>query len=222
MFDNLRAAFREAVDNFNRELNRDQVPDAVDRLLQGMKKEAAEARLQLRELEDGLTQAREQARREAAEEETCRRRKEMAQEIGDEETVRVATRYCERHRARREVLEEKALALEKEIGIRREEMEEMLESIKEAQARRDVLAADAGRTQARESLGAADPLFQELDRMADKMEDSSRRQDATSEILRDLRRPDLGIDLDAPSRPDEAEVDARLAELKRRMGRDSS
>ena len=33
MFENLRNAFREAVENFNKELSRDQVPETVDKLL---------------------------------------------------------------------------------------------------------------------------------------------------------------------------------------------
>ena len=37
MFDDLRTAFREALDNFKKELKRDQVPETVDRLLVGMR-----------------------------------------------------------------------------------------------------------------------------------------------------------------------------------------
>ena len=36
MFDNLRSAFREAYENFNKELNREHVPETVNRLIGGM------------------------------------------------------------------------------------------------------------------------------------------------------------------------------------------
>lgn len=42
MFDELRAAFKEAIDNFNTELGRDQISESVDKLLIGMKGEIAE------------------------------------------------------------------------------------------------------------------------------------------------------------------------------------
>ena len=46
MFENLRNAFREAVENFNKELNRDEVPDVVDGLLRQMHEEVTDAKLQ--------------------------------------------------------------------------------------------------------------------------------------------------------------------------------
>ena len=54
MFDDLRRAFREAVDNFKEELNRDEIPETVDKLLLGMRNEVADAKVQIRELEDLL------------------------------------------------------------------------------------------------------------------------------------------------------------------------
>ena len=56
MFENLRTAFREAVDNFKDEMGRDQVPETVDRLLKGMVDEATDAKTRLRDLEKGIEQ----------------------------------------------------------------------------------------------------------------------------------------------------------------------
>ena len=36
MFDDLRSAFREAYENFNKELNREHVPETVNRLIGGL------------------------------------------------------------------------------------------------------------------------------------------------------------------------------------------
>lgn len=222
MFENLRAAFREAVDNFKDELNRDQVPEAVDRLLKGMRDEVTEAKTRLHDLETGIRRALAEAEREKKEEATCVRREQMARKIGDEETARVAAEFREKHAKRREVLEGKAVALQRELDVRKAEIEEMIEQIKEAQKRRDALAAEAGRSTARDSIRGARDLFDELDRMAEKMGDEEGKRQAEEDLLRDLDETvdsDYGIDLDAPSRTP-VDVDARLAELKRRMGRE--
>ena len=221
MFENLRRAFREAVDNFNRELNRDAVPEAVDDLLRAMRDEVTEAKTRLRDLEDGIERARGEARREAREIATCERREEMARKIGDEETAAIAAEYREKHARRRDVLEKKAAALEEELRVRKAEIEEMLDKIRDARKQRDALTATAGRASARESIGGASELFEELDRMAEKISDEDERQKAADEILRDLDREasDLHLDMDAAPEPD-VDYDARLEELKRRMGDD--
>ena len=54
MFDDLREAFREALDNFNKELRRDQVPGTVDELLAGMTRELADEMALIRGLEADL------------------------------------------------------------------------------------------------------------------------------------------------------------------------
>lgn len=220
MFDNLRNAFREAIDNFQKELNREQVPENVDKLLKGMVDETADAKVRLKELETDLARAEAEAAAEKKQAETALRRGQMAESIGDAETVEVARKFAEKHARRQIVLEQKAEALKKEIGIRTAEIEEMMASIKKARAQRDSLAATAGRTGARESLGAADDLFAELDRMAEKIGDDEAQADA-ARAFDDL---DLGgddelhVDFDRPTpRASEADVDARLEELKRRM-----
>ncbi len=218
MFENLRNAFRDAVENFNKELARDQVPETVDKLLKGMQGEVADAKVRLRELEDQITRTDAEVKREKTEVATARRRGKMAQGIGDTETVEIATQYAARHEERQHVLEQKAVALRQEVDLRREEVEEMLAKVKEAQVKRDSLAATAGRSGARESLGAADELFSELDRMAEKIGGEEARARA-AESMDDI---DLGGDYDfePPPRAPEPSVDERLAELKRRMGQE--
>ncbi|MBW3534560.1 MAG: hypothetical protein KY453_04995 [Gemmatimonadetes bacterium] len=224
MFEDLRDAFREAVDNFKRELNRDQVPEAVDRLLAGMRDEAADARARVKRLEDDLAETRSRAGREKEEESTCRRREALAKRIGDEDTARLAGEYAAKHGRRREVLEGKVEALERELELGRAEFDEMLARLKEARERRASLSASAGRTGAREALGGADDLFSELDRMAERIADEDRRQEAAGSLDLDGAEgssdgEDLRVRRDESPRPP-LDVDARLEELKRRMGRD--
>ncbi len=218
MFENLRSAFREAVENFNKELARDQVPETVDRLLKGMRDEVADAKVQIRELEDQVSRTDAEVEREKTEVATARRRGKMAQDIGDTETAEIATQYATRHEERRRVLEQKAAALRQELELRRGEVEEMIGKVKEAQTKRDSLAATTGRSGARETLHAADDLFAELDRMAEKIGAEDARARA-AEAMDDI---DLegGEDYDTPPRAPEPDLDERLAELKRRMGKE--
>ena len=97
----------------------------------------------------------------------------------------------------------------------------MLDKVREAQVRRDSLAASAGRTGARDSIGSADDLFSELDRMAEKIE-GERSEAEAAEILDSLdieERSEYHVEYDADEAPpkQELDVDAALAELKRRM-----
>ena len=118
MFENLRNAFREALDNFNKELDRDQVPGAVDRLLAGMRDELADAKVRIKELEDQIARADAEATREKKEAETARRRGTLAAGINDEETVKLAEQYAARHEERQRILEQKGAALRQELVIR--------------------------------------------------------------------------------------------------------
>src|SRR5881396_3540413 len=106
MFEDLRDAFREALENFKHELNRDDVPPTVDRLLLAMQTELTQARELVSALEKQIADARGQA-----EEATCRRRAQMASKVGDEETARIALEYAVRYERRRVVMEKKIVAL---------------------------------------------------------------------------------------------------------------
>jgi len=218
MFENLRNAFREAVDNFNKELNRDQVPDVVDGLLRQMHEEATDAKAQLYTLEEQIKKAIQLSEMEEKEAKTCRRREEMARRIGDEETASVAAEYAEKHDKRREIQARKALALREELELKRGEVEDMMVKLKEAKAKRESLSATSGRAGARNSLGAAADLFSELDRMAEKIEDADHQREAEEDLLSEFGHLDSSPPPRGPSPEEEAE--ARLRELKRRMGKE--
>jgi len=223
MFDNLRRAFHEAVDNFKEELGRDEVPEAVDRLLHGMREETADAQADVRRLEAEIETTLKAVEKQSKMAGTCRRRERMAREISDEETANVAGEYAAKHENLCEVLKQKADALEEELKVRKGTVQDMLAAIKQTSQNRDTLAASAGRNQARSSLNAADELFDQLDRMESAIE----RDDEQREAEREIGDLDFGTSPDSDSGPDdfrfsdpEAEAQARLEELKRRMGED--
>lgn len=219
MFDDLRAAFREALDNFNKELSRDQVPETVDKLLAGMKREIVDEKAQVAGLEDQLEKTRAQIQRLVDETATARRREEMARRIDDQETVTLAVQYAVKADGHRAVLEKKVTALQEELEFRQRTVDEMYAQFDLAQEKRDALTATTGRSGARESLSAADDLFSELDRMADKIEGNKSRGDAAEAFdALDLDEPsEYHVSMEDEPPREELDVDAALEELKRRM-----
>jgi phage shock protein A len=225
MFESLRQAFREAVENFHTELNRDSLPEATDRLLGAMSREVVDARLRLDELRDEIARVRGEAKREEEAARTCVRREELAASIGDTETEEVARQFALRHLRRKEVLDEKAKVLEREVEDRGAELEEMMAQLKEARVRREAMSASSGRTEARESLREADDLFAQLDRMEERISELESEAGA-AEAMTDLDLdggpgPSSRGSAPPPAGPSsEQELEARLAELKRRMSRE--
>lgn len=216
MFDNLRQAFKEAVDNFKEELGRDEVPDVVDGLLRQMQEEVTDAQAQTHTLEAQIKKALQLAEMEGKEVATCRRRESMAQKIGDEETAGVAADFAEKHEKRKSIQEHKALALREELEMKRGEVQEMMAQFKEARAKREALAATSGRATARDSMSETDDLFAQMDRMAEKIEGGDRQRMAEEELLSEFGSTDSASPSWGPS-PEEVAED-RLRELKRRMG----
>ena len=218
MFENLRNAFRDAVDNFNKELNRDEIPEVVDGLLRQMHEEVTDTKAQLYTLEAQIKKAIQLSEMEEKEAVTCRRREDMARRIGDEDTATVAAEYAEKHEKRREIQARKALALKEEMELKRGEVEDMLAKLKEAKAKRESLSATTGRAEARNTLGEAEDLFGEMDRMAEKIEGVDRQREAEEDLLAEFGEMDSPPPYRGPSPEEEAE--ARLRELKRLMGKE--
>ena len=223
MFDDLREAFKEALDNFNKELSRDQVSETADKLLIGMKNEIADEKAQVAGLEDQLKKTLEQIDRLEKDIETARRREEMAREIDDQETVKLAAEWSTKAEGQRAILIKKAAALKEEFDFRSKTVEEMYDRFHEAKSKREALTSTTGRSGARESITAADDLFDQLDRMAEKIEGTdaaAQAAQAFDELDFEEEGSEFRVDLDEPPPARELDVDAALEELKRRMGED--
>lgn len=211
MFEKLRDAFREAVNNFQEEMSRDDVPETVDRLLRGMREEAAATQAHVKRLEQEIEVTRKIAEREGRDAQTCRRREELARKIGDEETARVAAEFAVKHENKRDVIRHKVEVLQEELVLRKSEVTEMVAKIKEAQKDRDAIAATASRSGARNTIRGAGDLFDELDRMADKIEGNEASERAGEDVWEAM---------EDEAEEQEVDYDARLEELKRRMGQE--
>ena len=222
MFEDLRDAFKEALDNFNREVSRDNVSGTADQMFAGMKDELASEKAQVSGLEDQSTKTIEHIERLSDEVATAHRREEMAREIDDNETVKLAAEFATKAEGYITVLQKKRTALEEEMVFRARTVEEMYAQFNAAREKRDSLTATAGRTDARESLSAANDLFAQFDRMEEAIEGTKAEAEAAQEFDElDLDQPsEFRIDIDDAPVPRKLEVDAALEELKRRMGED--
>lgn len=217
MFDDLRAAFREALDNFNKELNRDQVSDAADKLLVGMRNEIVDEKAAVAGLEEQIEKTEAHIEKLGKDAATARRREAMAREIDDQETVKLASEYALKAEGHRDVLQKKIEALREELAFRRTTLEGMHTQFEQAQEKREALKATTGRSGARETISAANDLFSELDRMADKIEGRRAEAEAAEAFSELDLEEDSEYRIDLDEEPEVLDVDAALEELKRRM-----
>lgn len=213
MLDDLKKLFSQAWASFLDEVGRREPEDQVAGLLGAMRREMVEVRAQLPLLEQSYNAAVAELERERARLDETTRRRGQAERIGDAETVRVATEFEEKHRRRIAVLEDKVRAARAEWELRRDEAQEMMTRYKEADANRFVLLSELRRQGARARIdgtrpGGGSPL-DDFARAEEKIEHETAYADALD---------DLAGGPPPPRRPAPADVDDRLAELKRRMG----
>jgi chromosome segregation ATPase len=160
-----------------------------------MREALIEARAGLGQMRDALERTEREVallRKELA---TAERRRALAAEIDDKETVQVADRYLAKHRERAAVLEKKVAAQREEIALAERDAAEMTAQLEEVTKRRAGLEAERSSDAAWAGLGRAGMDRPELDP----------EQEA------------LKARMDRAAR--EAEADAKLDELKKRMGK---
>jgi hypothetical protein len=127
MFEDWKQAWREAVANFRHELNAEEVGTFGHQ--DALRRELATARGALLRLEAEIATTRRGAGAERDSEQVCRRREAMAQEIGDQETTRIAAEYAVRHAERATILERKVEVLEAERGLLQRDLEAMEQAV---------------------------------------------------------------------------------------------
>lgn len=154
-----------------------------------MRETLVQARVGLGELREGVSESRRKLDAKRKELETVRRRKGQAQQIADEETVRVAERYEAVLAERVAVLERKVEAQDAELLLAEGEVAAMTAELRGA----------IGSVPPPPKAGSPDPL-------ADPV------REALDQELNNLERT-----RSRASR--EADADARLAEMKRKMGK---
>ena len=206
LFGRARDAFRDAKAPRDPE-------DGVAELLGAMRRELHAARTALRDLEPSIDRARANLERERTEQATCERRRVQAERIGDAETARLAAEWGAKHAERAAVAEGKVRALQGERDLLRSEADAMARAYRDADRNRWQLVA---RLRERGSIDAAD-AFSELHRTDAPLEDRAARGAAMDEVDEMLGHSDRAGDAAARAER-ERRADAKLDELKRRMG----
>lgn len=150
-----------------------------------------EALVEMRAAVAGLRQALVASDRELAAERQAladaERRGAMAGEIGDAETVEVAGRFAERHRARVDLLARKLAVQQEELALAEREMSELAAQLQQAPAD---ASSDSVRQAWRdlEAAGAATPTSADGDALLTAELDRARRAAAVEEQLAYLKK----------------------------------
>lgn len=179
MFEDWKQAWREAVENFKRELADDD--ESTDRT-RSMYRQVVNARSARDKLDLEIRRARKEAEEERNQEAICKRREQMARQINDEETTRLAVEFAVRHAERAAILERKVEVLEAERGLLIRDLEQMESHLaeqpdaprmSEAQTVQDVLA-DRERERQDRDFGKLERELRERDVEA-RLEEIKRR-----------------------------------------------
>jgi hypothetical protein len=186
MFDSFRRSFDDL-------LTRATKPEDRRVVAARMKDTLVQARVGLSDMRDGLDKARQRLAGEERELDTVRRRKQLAEGIGDHETVEIAAKYEQMHVERVGVLRQKVSAQEAELALAERDVSQMAAELKAVLAGTDPRAA-ASAIDTSAAAGEEDPASAAGDEI-----DSLGRARARAER--------------------EADAARRLDELKRRMGK---
>jgi hypothetical protein len=193
MFEQLRDALRG--------LGRDAGPTDRRAAMAGMKDALVLARMALHDLREGVTVTERRLAAEQAELDTVTRRRGLAAQINDAETVAIADRCVAQHAERVRVLEQKRAAQRDELALAEREYEAMSRELKRAMAGLPLGAAG--------SAGS-----HEAAAMREGEEALGERQAATDEAALDA----MARARDREAR--EADAAERLAALKRQLGKE--
>lgn len=187
-----------------------------------MKDALVHARVALDDLRGGVRETQRRLAAERRELETITRRKGLAQKVNDAETVTIAERFERQHAEKVTVLEAKLQAQEAELALAEREVEAMGAELRRAMSGAMGAPGASGAMGAPAAggageAGAEDPLA--------GMPGAPGAGDVGSadDPLRD-ESADLASEINAAARAGrrarlEQEAEARLAELKRRMGK---
>lgn len=195
MFESLRKSLDDL-------LSRSTPPEERRQIVSRMRDTIVQAKVGLQDLRDGLEKSRHRLEAERRELHTVQRRKRLAEQINDIETVRLATQYEQLHSERVQVLTRKLEAQESELALAERDVAQMMTELRNA-ASGIAPAGDRGGSAAGVNA-AMDEIESELGGGAQ----SSGLRDEIEGLTRDRARADR-----------EADAARRLEELKRRMGK---
>lgn len=139
-----------AFDNFRKSLedmmNRHTPPTDRREAASQMRDTLIQARMGLSEMRDGLQKARQRLELEERELETVKRRRQMALDINDAETVAIADKFMATHGERVELLRRKVAIQEDEVRMAEADVDAMTRDLKAAMSGTGDFAPHVGAT----------------------------------------------------------------------------
>ena len=194
VFENLRKSLDDL-------LSRATPPEERRQIVSRMRDTLVQAKVGLQDLRDGLEESRQRLRAEQRELETVLRRKRLAEQINDAETVKLATQYEQLHAEKVAVLTRKLEAQESELALAERDVAQMMTELRNA-------ASGIGPGTDRSAAAAMNAAMDEVE----------------SELGGETKDGGLRDEIDGLSRARgradrEADAARRLEELKRRMGK---
>jgi phage shock protein A len=190
-------SLRKSLDDL---LSRSTPPEERRQIVSRMRDTLVQAKMGLQDLRDALVQSRRRLESERRELDTIQRRRKLAEQINDAETVRVAVQYEQMHLERVQVLTRKVEAQESELALAERDVAQMMNELRAA-ASGVPLAGE--RSNAAAMNAAMDEIESEL---------GGTRGESVRDEIDNLGR--------ARTRADhEADAARKLEELKRRMGK---
>ena len=192
MFESLRKSLDDL-------LSRSTPPEERRQIVSRMRETLVQARVGLQDLRDGLAQSKRRLEQERRELDTVQRRKRLAEQINDAETVRLAGQYEQMHAERVAVLERKLEVQESELALAERDVAQMMTELRQAASG---IPSPGERSNAAMSA-AMDDIESEL---------GSGKNESLRDEIDGLSRTRTRAD-------HEADAARRLEELKRRMGK---
>jgi hypothetical protein len=190
MFKRLREALERALEAAT-------PPPDLGQIASQMRDAVVEQKAGVRLMREELAKAEEQLAAEQGQLVIAQRRRDLASGINDAETVGVAEKFIARHQERTAMLEKKVVAQREELALAERDLAEMMTQLQEASRRNPALGDKGSSTEAAwNSLGEAGMDRPELDLEHELLK--TRAQRAARE----------------------AEADARLDEMKKKLGRE--
>jgi ABC-type transporter Mla subunit MlaD len=178
MFEDWKQAWRQAVENFQREAAGG-ATGAPPRI-RAMERELTSASGALHNLDDEIRRTKRDLAREREAEQVCRRREALARAVHDEETVRIAADFAHRHAERAAVLDRKIAVLDDERALLARDVEAMRRTLAAVSPPAAERGVGDGATSSPSADGGGTGEFSRLEREA--------RERAADERLEELKR----------------------------------
>jgi hypothetical protein len=178
-------------DNFRKSLedlmSRATPPDDRREIARRMRETLVQAKVGLAEMRESLEKARARLASEERELETVRRRRQLAQDINDTETVNVANKYEATHAERVDLLRKKVVIQEDEVRLAEVDVETMTADLRAAASGTGEFAPHVPTSVMPEDDDDAAPLASEIDRLGRERARADRHRDAELK-LEELKR----------------------------------